>query len=164
MPGSTRKTRVRVRTTKSREAGMPYPFDRSGTEVGPDGVCRYTGLPQNLLQMLRTAVDTSPDAAALVELGGERVTYEQLWDRAARVAGGLRAAGVGRGDRAAILLPNGIDWGLAFWGAQLAGAVAVPVNTRFKEAEIEYVVDDSGAAHVFRPGQPLPDGDPLVTD
>ena len=65
---------------------MPYPFDRTGTEVGPDGVRRYTGLPQNLLQMLRAAVDSSPDAEALVELGGERVTYRQLWDRAARVA------------------------------------------------------------------------------
>ena len=32
---------------------MPYPFDRSGTEVGADGIRRYTGLPQNLLQLLR---------------------------------------------------------------------------------------------------------------
>jgi acyl-CoA synthetase (AMP-forming)/AMP-acid ligase II len=80
------------------------------------------------------------------------------------VAGGLRAAGAGRGDRAAILLPNGTDWVLAFWGAQLAGVVAVPVNTRFTEPEVDYVVTDSGAAHVFRPGEPLPDGEPLVVD
>jgi acyl-CoA synthetase (AMP-forming)/AMP-acid ligase II len=53
---------------------------------------------------------------------------------------------------------------LAFWGAQLAGVVVVPVNTRFAEPEIEYVVTDSGAAHVFRPGEPLPDGEPVVTD
>src|SRR5690242_3031378 len=92
------------------EAGMPNPFDRSGTEVGPDGIRRYTGLPQNLLQMLRAAVDSSPDSEALVELGGERVTYRQLWDRAARVAGGLRAAGVGPGDRVANRLGNGNDW------------------------------------------------------
>jgi long-chain acyl-CoA synthetase len=37
---------------------MPYPFDRSGIEVGPDGIRRYTGLPRNLVQMLRTVVDT----------------------------------------------------------------------------------------------------------
>jgi long-chain acyl-CoA synthetase len=36
---------------------MPYPFDRSGTEVGPDGIRRYTGLPENLLHTLRTAAD-----------------------------------------------------------------------------------------------------------
>ena len=35
--------------------------------------------------------------------------------------------------------------------SQLAGAVAVPVNTRFKESEVEYVVEDSGAAYVFEP-------------
>ena len=87
-----------------------------------------------------------------------------MWDRAARVAGGLRAAGLERGDRAAILLPNGIDWVLAFWGAQLAGVVAVPVNTRFKEPEIDYVVSDCGAGHVFKPGQALPVAEPLIVD
>src|SRR3954467_5173830 len=144
---------------------MPYPFDRSGTEVGPDGVRRYTGLPQNLLQMLRSALDTSPDAEALVELGGERVTYRQLWDRAARVAGGLRAAGVQPGDRVANRLGNGNDWVFAFWGTLLAGAVVVPVNTRFAEPEVKYVVEDSGAAVVVEPGSALPDGDPVeVTD
>jgi long-chain acyl-CoA synthetase len=144
---------------------MPYPFDRSGTQAGPDGIRRYTGLPQNLVQMLRTAVDGSPDAEALVELGGERVTYRQLWDRAARVAGGLRAAGVRPGDRVANRLPNGNDWVYAFWGTLLAGGVVVPVNTRFAEPEVRYVVEDSGAAYVVEPGTPLPDGDPLeVTD
>ncbi|NYJ03823.1 class I adenylate-forming enzyme family protein [Petropleomorpha daqingensis] len=142
---------------------MPYPFDRSGTQTGPDGVRRYTGLPQNLVQMLRTAVDGSPAAEALVELGGDRATYRQLWDRAVRVAGGLRAAGVGPGDRVANRLPNGNDWVYAFWGTLLAGAVVVPVNTRFAEPEVRYVVEDSGAAYVFEPGSPLPDGDPVET-
>ena len=131
---------------------MAYPFDRSGIEVGPDGIRRYTGLPQNLLQMLRRAVDTAPDPEALVELGGDRVTYRQLWDRAARVAGGLRAAGVQPGDRVANRLPNGNDWVYAFWGTLLAGAVVVPVNTRFAEPEVRYVVEDSGAAYVVEPG------------
>jgi acyl-CoA synthetase (AMP-forming)/AMP-acid ligase II len=144
---------------------MPYPFDRSGTEVGPDGIRRYTGLPQNLLHMLRAAVDTHPDSEALVELGGERVTYRQLWDRAARVAGGLRAAGVAPGDRVANRLGNGNDWVYAFWGTLLAGAVVVPVNTRFAPPEVRYVVEDSGATYVVEPDSPLPDGEPLeVTD
>jgi len=141
---------------------MPYPFDRDGTETGHDGVRRYTGLPQNLLQMLRRAVDTAPDAEALVELGGERITYGQLWERAARVAGGLRAAGVQPGDRVANRLGNGNDWVYAFWGTLLAGGVVVPVNTRFAEPEVRYVVEDSGAAYVVEPGAPLPDGEPLA--
>jgi long-chain acyl-CoA synthetase len=114
--------------------------------------------------MLRSSVERGRDATALSEVGGPSLTYAQLWDRAGRVAGGLRSAGVERGDRAAIRLPNGADWVLAFWGIQLAGAVAVPVNTRFKEAEVQYVVEDSGAGYVFETGAGLPDGEPLCVD
>jgi long-chain acyl-CoA synthetase len=140
------------------------PFDRTGVVRGDDGIKRYADRPDSLVHLLQASVERDPDATAVVEVGGPSLTYGELWDRAARVAGGLRATGVGRGDRAAILLPNGSDWVLAFWAIQLAGAVAVPVNIRFKEAEIDYVLEDSGAAYPFRPGEPLPDGDPLVTD
>jgi acyl-CoA synthetase (AMP-forming)/AMP-acid ligase II len=140
------------------------PYDNSGVEVGPDEVKYYTNRPQSLVHMLRASVDRDSGALAVAEVGGERFTYGELWDRAARVAGGLVEAGLKRGDRAANLLPNGTDWVLAFWGTQLAGMVAVPVNTRFKESEIEYVVSDSGSAHVFKPGEALPDGDPVVVE
>src|ERR687884_447777 len=79
-------------TTSHWEARVPYPFDRSGTEVGPDGVRRYTGLPRNLLTMLRTAVDAHPGAEALVELGGGRGTHPELWGRATPVPRGPGAA------------------------------------------------------------------------
>src|SRR5436190_16892843 len=114
--------------------------------------------------MLRDSVERGHDATAVVAVGGEGLSYSELWDRAARVAGGLRAKGIERGDRVAIRLPNGLDWVLALWGAQLAGAVTVPVNTRFKDEEIKYVVDDSGSSFVFAPGEALPDGDALTTD
>src|SRR6185369_2349974 len=141
---------------------LPYPME--DIERTSDGVLRYTKLLPSLVHLLRATVDAGPDTEALVELGGERLTYQQLWDRASRVAGGLRALGIGRGDRVGIRLPNGNDWALAFFGIQMLGAVAVPVNTRFTESEIEYVVTDSGASFVFEPGAPLPDGDPVVVD
>ena len=56
-------------------------------------------------------------------------------------------------------MPNGIDWVLAFFATQLLGAVAVPVNTRFKDEEVAYVVEDCEAAYTFQPGAELPDGD-----
>ncbi len=140
------------------------PFDVTGVQRAEDGVARYTDLADSLVDMLRATVHRDPAATAVAEVGGERLTYGELWGRAAQVAGGLSASGLERGDRAAILLPNGIDWVLAFWGTQLAGLVAVPVNTRFKEPEIDYVVSDSGARHVFGPGQALPDGEPVVVE
>jgi acyl-CoA synthetase (AMP-forming)/AMP-acid ligase II len=140
------------------------PFDATGVSRGPDGIKRYDGLPPSLLHMLRDTVGRDPGREALAETGGPRLTYAELWDRAARVAGGLRSAGVGRGDRVAIRLGNGIDWVLAFFGTILAGGIVVPVNTRLTEDEVRYVVTDSGAAQVVMPGQPLPDGQPYVAD
>jgi long-chain acyl-CoA synthetase len=140
-------------------------FDMTGVTRGPDGIKRYAGLPPNLVHMLRTAVERYGAAEAVVETGGgPRLSYASLWDRAARVAGGLRALGVERGDRVAIRLGNGVDWVLAFFGAALADAIVVPVNTRFTEEEATYVVTDSGAKYVFMPGAALPDGGPLAVD
>ncbi|WP_346619297.1 AMP-binding protein [Blastococcus montanus] len=137
-----------------------YPFDTSGIETGADGVRRYTGLPENVVRMLAGVVAARTDRVAIVELGGPQLTYAELWQRAMRVAGGLRDAGVTTGDRVAVQLPNGVDWVLAFWGAHLAGAVVVPMNTRLAPAEAEFILADCGAAHVVRPGEPLPDGEP----
>ena len=149
------------------EAGSPIgpPFDTAGVTRGPDGIKRYDGLPDSLVHMLRDTVERYPGREALAETGGgPRLTYRELWDRSARVAGGLRAAGVARGDRVALRLGNGVDWVLAFFGTVLAGAVVVPVNTRLADDEVAYVVSDSGAAYVVAPGGPLPDGDPLAVD
>ena len=93
---------------------LPYPMD--DIERTADGVLRYTELVPSLVHLLRDTVEAVPTTEALVELGGERLTYQQLWDRAARVAGGLRALGIERGDRVGIRLANGNDWALAFFG------------------------------------------------
>src|SRR5512143_1525133 len=143
---------------------MIRPFDYSGITRDSLGTAHYDNRPNSLVEMLSATVEKSPDHEAIVELGGARVTYLQLWDRSARVAGGLKEAGVNRGDRVAIRLGNGLDWCLAFFGIQMAGAVAVPVNTRFSEPEVEYVVTDSGACFSFLTGQPFPDGAPFAVD
>ncbi len=144
---------------------MISPFDTGGVTRGPDGIKRYEGLPRSLVHMLRDTVERHPQREALAETGGgPRLTYGELWDRATRVAGGLREGRIARGDRVAIHLTNGVDWVLAFFGTVLAGGIVVPVNTRFTENEMNYVVSDSGAAYVFRDGEPLPDGEPYVTE
>ncbi|HYP26692.1 MAG TPA: AMP-binding protein [Blastocatellia bacterium] len=143
---------------------MIRPFDYSGITRDSRGVAHYDDRPASLVEMLRATVDKTPDAEAIVELGGERVSYREFWDRSARVAGGLKGLGVARGDRVAIRLGNGLDWCLAFFGAQMAGAIAVPVNTRFSGEEVDYVVTDSGAAFSFVPGEPLPSGAPFALE
>src|SRR5665213_1902965 len=102
-------------------------FDRSRISRDEHAIARYRARPASLVEMLRNSVEAHPQNAAILELDGPRVTYRQLWDRAARIAGGLRSAGIHPGDRVDIRLPNGLDWCLAFLGIQLAGAIAVPV-------------------------------------
>src|SRR5438132_5640080 len=98
------------------------PFDETGVVRDANGVARYESRPASLVEMLRASVERDPGAVALLEVGGLSLTYGELWDRSTAVAGGLRAEGAGRGDRVAIRLGNGIDWVLAFFGAQLVGA------------------------------------------
>jgi acyl-CoA synthetase (AMP-forming)/AMP-acid ligase II len=140
------------------------PFDETGVERDADGRARYRDRPASLVQLLQGSVERHANAAAIVVVGGDSLSYGELWERAARVAGGLRRAGVQRGDRVAIRLPNGIDWVLAFFGTQLMGAVVVPVNTRFTDDEVAYVVKDSGAAFTFSAAAELPDGDPTAVE
>jgi acyl-CoA synthetase (AMP-forming)/AMP-acid ligase II len=116
---------VEMIVKKGRTPGIP-PFAMDDIERTDDRVLRYTNLRPSLVHLLRDTVEADPTGEALVELGGERLSYQETWDRAARVAGGLRAAGIQRGDRVAIRLPNGNSWALAFFGIQLLGAVAVP--------------------------------------
>ncbi len=140
------------------------PFDEADVERDAHGVARYLNRPASLVALLQASVERDASATAVLEVGGEGITYGELWQRATRVAGGLRGLGVQRGDRVAIRLGNGIGWVLAFFGAQLAGAVVVPVNTRFTEDEVAYVVGDSGAVYTFMPDQDLPHGEPLIVD
>src|SRR5260370_28542810 len=140
------------------------PFDMTGITRGADQIKRYDGRPASLLEMLRATVDKQPAKEAIVEIGGPRINYRELWDRGAKVAGGLRALGVERGDRVAIRLGNGLDWCVAFWGGLMSGAIVVPVNTRFSEPEVEYVLTDSGSKFVFLPGSALPEGSPYVVE
>jgi acyl-CoA synthetase (AMP-forming)/AMP-acid ligase II len=93
-----------------------------------------------------------PDTDALVE-GATVLTHRQVAERAQAVAGRLVARGVRPGDRVALALPNGWRYAVAYGGAQLAGAIAVMVNTRFAPGEIEHVLVDSGASVVVVDGE-----------
>jgi acyl-CoA synthetase (AMP-forming)/AMP-acid ligase II len=142
------------------------PYDESGIEVTAEGR-RFSRLPASVPALFADLAERRPDAEAVVDAAagpgapgapGGRLSYAVLWERAQRVAGGLAARGVRPGDRVAIILPNGPDWLLSFLGTVAAGGVAVPVNTRFTDAEAGYVVSDSGARLTIGPGDPLPDG------
>ncbi|WP_395728212.1 class I adenylate-forming enzyme family protein [Nakamurella sp.] len=139
------------------------PYPRTGVDVGERGP-RYVELTSSLVALLRSRVEQTPDVEAVVEIGGERFTYLELWERAARVSGGLRDLGITKGDRVAIRYPAGITWVTAFWGTLMAGAIAVATNTRSSESEVAFMLEDAGVKLDLAADSDLPSGAAHVDD
>ena len=93
--------------------------------------------PMTLSQALERQLAERATAEAFVA-PGERLTWAELHDGAQRIARGLHAAGVRRGDHVGLLLGNGGTWIQIFYACAMLGAVTVPVNTRFKTDELEF--------------------------
>jgi fatty-acyl-CoA synthase len=88
--------------------------------------------------LLRAAV-AGPERTALV-FADVRLTYGELAEAAIGAAQGLAGLGIGRGDTVGLLMSNCPEFVTTFFGAQLLGAVVLPLNTRFRERELAHVV------------------------
>jgi HIP---CoA ligase len=78
-----------------------------------------------------------------------RLTFADLEEAVSRSAHAAVAAGLGKGDRAALWAPNGWEWVITVLGLQRAGVVIVPLNTRYKGEEAAYILNRSGARILF---------------
>jgi fatty-acyl-CoA synthase len=103
---------------------------------------------QTLGQVLEMRARERGDAEALVTLNG-RFSYKQLNEKAKQAAASLQIVGVRRGDHVGILMGNDEHWLSLFYGAALIGAVTVPVNTRFKSAEIDFCLKQADCKALF---------------
>src|SRR3954454_24471921 len=103
---------------------------------------------QTLGEVLERQARERPTAEALVTPGGS-YTYEDIYLRARSAATTLHTLGVGRGDHVGILMGNDEKWLALFYGAALLGAVTVPVNTRFKAAEIDFCLKQADCKALF---------------
>ncbi|TLS46209.1 fatty acid--CoA ligase family protein [Streptomyces montanus] len=101
--------------------------------------------------LVRSAAERYGDTEAVVD-GRTRVSYAELGARVERAAAACIAGGVQAGDRVAIWAPNSLDWIVSALGAVSAGAVLVPLNTRFKGTEAAYVLSRSRARLLFVTG------------
>ncbi|HTE14912.1 MAG TPA: AMP-binding protein [Burkholderiales bacterium] len=93
---------------------------------------------------LRRSASVFADKIAVID-GEARWTYAQLFDRCARLAGALRAAGVHAGERIAVLAPNTHVLLESHCGVPFAGAVLVALNVRLTAADLAYIIDHSEA-------------------
>ena len=102
------------------------------------------GLPPTIPAALLRAAEQFGDREALID-GSSRWTFADLAEAALRSAGAMIAAGVEHGDRVAVWAPNGRLFVAAALGAVTAGAVLVPLNTRFKGDEAAWILGRSRA-------------------
>jgi long-chain acyl-CoA synthetase len=79
----------------------------------------------------------------------ERVSFEAFARATIRLAAHLLSIGVKPGDRVAIAMRNVPEWPVAFYAAQLVGAIVTPPNAWWTGAELEYGLADSGASVLF---------------
>lgn len=109
-----------------------------------------TGQPATIAAELQAAAASSP-AATVIDYCGERVSFAGLADRVRAAARGLIAAGVARGDRVAVWAPNTIEAATALLAIPVAGAVVVPLNTRFRQREAADIVQRAACRLVLAP-------------
>lgn len=89
--------------------------------------------------LLRRTTQRFPDNELLVFSDG-RVTYREFTDRVETLARALRSSKIEPGDHVGILGPNSIEYMVILFAVTSLGAVAVPVNARFKSEELGYVI------------------------
>lgn len=94
--------------------------------------------------------------AAIVDTScGRRFTYSEYGDAVEKVARGLTAAGLKPGDIVAIFLFNSWEFCVAFHAAQLVGAVPTLLNPTYREREVRYQLENSGATILVTDGTSL---------
>jgi long-chain acyl-CoA synthetase len=96
-------------------------------------------------QFLEHSAERLPEKIALI-CGNQRLTYRQIDERANRLAHALISAGVARGDRVVIVLPNSVEAVVAIFAALKAGAVFVVLNFSIKSEKLEYILNNCRAS------------------
>ena len=128
---------------------MHYPDDVSDI-TDPRGDLQWGTIPG----LVEDAAARFGELEAIVDRHGPdgtttRLTFDQLAERVATATRAIVANGIDRGDRVAIWAPNCAEWVIAALGAEGAGALLVPLNTRYKGAEAAYILRQSGARILF---------------
>ena len=100
--------------------------------------------PRNIPELLQQRAAAGPEKIFLFSEADQRqFTYSEFVQAVGRAAGMLASHGVGKGDVVSLLLPNSVEYIVAYFACWRLGALAGPVNGHLKTQEIEYVVSNS---------------------
>ncbi len=118
-------------------------MERRWHKVWPVWVPKTFSVEKPTSEFIREWAALTPEKIAL-SFYGRDITYNELNRMVDRAAWWLVELGVKKGDRVAVHMENCPQFVIAYFGAHRAGAVVVPVNPMFKQAELEYELNDAG--------------------
>ncbi len=104
---------------------------------------------QTLASLLTSGHSIHP--AIIVPEGGPKVSYGSLGDQVQRLAASLQSLGIGRGDRVAMALPNGVEVIATFFAVTAAAATAAPLNPAYTTDEFRFYLEDIEAKALIVP-------------
>jgi crotonobetaine/carnitine-CoA ligase len=122
-------------------ASVPRSGDPEDSAALPQ---RFPPLDRTLPRMLARQAERYGDRP-LVTIAGRTLTYAETREAAAGYAGALAAAGTKPGDRVAIMCGNRAELLLTMLGCAWLGAIAVPINTASRGAQLEHILGNCGA-------------------
>ena len=100
---------------------------------------------QTLGDLLNSAADRFGPREALM-YAGQRWSFDEFREEVDRVARALINLGIQPGDKVSIWMPNRAEWLFLFGAVAKIGAILVPINTRFRTGDMEYLVNHSDSA------------------
>ncbi|MER7515091.1 amino acid adenylation domain-containing protein [Streptomyces sp. NPDC126499] len=105
-------------------------------------------MPSTLDRLLRAQVQARPDDTAVV-FEDDTLTFRELHEGAAVLAGYLRTLGVAADDRVGVHVEPSLELMIGTWGVVLSGGAYVPLSPEYPEERLRYMIEDSGARIVF---------------
>ena len=106
-------------------------------------------MPLTLRELIERTAQIHPDQPALATIEGDSYSYEAVLRRARQIAAYLTSQGVRFGDRVAIIGENSPQWGMAYFGITMMGAVAVPILPDFPAGDIGRIIRHADVRVVF---------------
>jgi len=100
---------------------------------------------QSIAHLLEKATAKNVDRPLFI-FEGERLSYAEVNRRVNKVANSLKGLGVKKGEKVGLMLPNGLEFPITWLAIAKLGAVMVPINTKYQEHDLLYVINDSEAS------------------
>ncbi|WP_068395968.1 AMP-binding protein [Kribbia dieselivorans] len=98
---------------------------------------------ETLFDLLSGHAAATPDRVFLTD-DHRSLTFGELRDQAIAFAGGLRARGIGAGDRVSVQVPNWVEFAVIAVALQRLGAIMVPIMPIYRDDDVAYIVDNAG--------------------